>query len=187
MTRTAKKLSVSVSAHVLTCLFTRHTLSLTRHSLSFSLFLTLAFFLSLSLSFSISLSHYDGVHICKTSFRGMTHTPFPRHDTHSLFKTRSLFLHFCLSPSLCLFLCLFLLFSVSLAQYGDVHIYKTSFRGMKHTLTKREQKTLMKLIVHPETDKVSLTRNTSRTYALTHSRSLYLTRTRSRSQRIRPS
>mmetsp|Transcript_45597 Transcript_45597/g.66828 ORF Transcript_45597/g.66828 Transcript_45597/m.66828 type:complete len:458 (+) Transcript_45597:52-1425(+) len=39
-------------------------------------------------------------------------------------------------------------------QYGDVHIYKTSFRGMKHTLTKREEKTLMKLIVHPETDKV---------------------------------
>lgn len=39
-------------------------------------------------------------------------------------------------------------------QYGDVHIYRTSFRGMKHTLTKREEKTLMKLIVHPETDKV---------------------------------
>ena len=42
----------------------------------------------------------------------------------------------------------------ALEQYGDVHIYKTSFRGMKHTLTKREEKTLMKLIVHPETDKV---------------------------------
>ena len=39
-------------------------------------------------------------------------------------------------------------------QYGEVHIYKTTFRGMKHTLTKREEKTLMKLIVHPETDKV---------------------------------
>ena len=40
-------------------------------------------------------------------------------------------------------------------QFGDVHIYRTTFRGMKHTLTKREEKTLMKLIVHPETDKVT--------------------------------
>ncbi|EKX55464.1 hypothetical protein GUITHDRAFT_83774 [Guillardia theta CCMP2712] len=39
-------------------------------------------------------------------------------------------------------------------RYGDVHIYRTSFRGMKHTLTQRDEKTLMKLIVHPETDKV---------------------------------
>jgi len=39
-------------------------------------------------------------------------------------------------------------------QHGDVHIYRTLFRGMKHTLTQRQEKTLMKLIVHPETDKV---------------------------------
>jgi len=39
-------------------------------------------------------------------------------------------------------------------KYGDVHIYKTSFRAMKHTLTGRQEKTLMKLIVHPENDKI---------------------------------
>ncbi|EKX50730.1 hypothetical protein GUITHDRAFT_66527 [Guillardia theta CCMP2712] len=39
-------------------------------------------------------------------------------------------------------------------KYGEVHIYKTSFRAMKHTLTGRQEKTFMKLIVHPETDKV---------------------------------
>ena len=39
-------------------------------------------------------------------------------------------------------------------KHGDVHIYKTSFRAMKHTLTGRQEKTFMKLIVHPETDKV---------------------------------
>ncbi len=32
---------------------------------------------------------------------------------------------------------------------------RTTFRGMKHTLTGRQEKTLMKLIVDPKTDKVS--------------------------------
>lgn len=41
-------------------------------------------------------------------------------------------------------------------EYGNVHVYKTSFRAMKHTLTGRQEKTFMKLIVHPETDKVAL-------------------------------
>mgnify|MGYP003924128027 CR=1 FL=1 len=39
-------------------------------------------------------------------------------------------------------------------KYGNVHIYRAVFRGMKHTLTQKQEKTLMKLIVHPETDKV---------------------------------
>ena len=42
-------------------------------------------------------------------------------------------------------------------KYGmrGVDIYKTSFRPMKHTLTKREgERTFMKLIVEKETDKV---------------------------------
>lgn len=39
-------------------------------------------------------------------------------------------------------------------KYGDVHIYRTSFRGMKHTLSGRQEKTLMKMIVDPKTDKV---------------------------------
>jgi len=39
-------------------------------------------------------------------------------------------------------------------QHGDVHIYRSTFRAMKHTLTKKEEKTLMKLIVHPTTNKV---------------------------------
>mmetsp|Transcript_33104 Transcript_33104/g.78444 ORF Transcript_33104/g.78444 Transcript_33104/m.78444 type:complete len:456 (+) Transcript_33104:53-1420(+) len=38
--------------------------------------------------------------------------------------------------------------------YGNVHVYKSVFRGMKHTLTGSQEKTLMKLIIHPETDKV---------------------------------
>jgi len=35
-----------------------------------------------------------------------------------------------------------------------VDIYKTTFRPMKHTLSGREERMLMKLIVHPETDVV---------------------------------
>ncbi|KAJ1494621.1 FAD/NAD-linked reductase [Baffinella frigidus] len=38
--------------------------------------------------------------------------------------------------------------------YGNVHVYRSVFRGMKHTLTGSQEKTLMKLIIHPETDKV---------------------------------
>jgi glutathione reductase (NADPH) len=35
-----------------------------------------------------------------------------------------------------------------------IHIYRTSFRAMKHTISGRQEKTLMKLVVHAETDKV---------------------------------
>jgi glutathione reductase (NADPH) len=39
-------------------------------------------------------------------------------------------------------------------QYGDVDIYKSSFRAMKHTLTGRDEKTFMKLIVDRKSDRV---------------------------------
>ena len=38
--------------------------------------------------------------------------------------------------------------------YGDVDIYKSSFRAMKHTLTGRDEKTFMKLIVDRASDRV---------------------------------
>jgi len=40
--------------------------------------------------------------------------------------------------------------------YGKdkVHVYKSSFRAMKHTISGSAEKTLMKLVVHAETDKV---------------------------------
>ena len=38
--------------------------------------------------------------------------------------------------------------------HGDVHIYKSSFRPMKHTLSGRDEKMLMKIVVDPETDRV---------------------------------
>jgi glutathione reductase (NADPH) len=40
------------------------------------------------------------------------------------------------------------------AKYTNVHIYRSSFRGMKHTITGRTEKTLMKLIVDADTDKI---------------------------------
>ena len=40
------------------------------------------------------------------------------------------------------------------AQYGDVDIYKSTFRPMKHTLSGRDEQSLMKLIVDPVSDKV---------------------------------
>ncbi len=40
------------------------------------------------------------------------------------------------------------------AAYSNIDIYKTSFRALKHTLTGRDEKTLMKLIVDGDTDKV---------------------------------
>ncbi len=40
------------------------------------------------------------------------------------------------------------------AQYGDVDIYKSSFRPMKHTLSGRDEQSLMKLIVDPSSDRV---------------------------------
>ncbi|MCK5941940.1 MAG: glutathione-disulfide reductase [Planctomycetes bacterium] len=40
------------------------------------------------------------------------------------------------------------------AEFGAVTIYKTSFRPMKHTITGRDEKTLMKLIVDDASDRV---------------------------------
>jgi glutathione reductase (NADPH) len=39
-------------------------------------------------------------------------------------------------------------------RYGAVDVYKANFRPMKHTLTGRQEKTMMKLVVDPKTDKV---------------------------------
>lgn len=39
-------------------------------------------------------------------------------------------------------------------RFGDVDIYKTTFRPMKHTMTGRDEKTFMKLVVEPRTDRV---------------------------------
>ena len=39
-------------------------------------------------------------------------------------------------------------------QFGEIDVYATSFRHMKHTLSGREEKTFMKLIVNPADDKV---------------------------------
>lgn len=39
-------------------------------------------------------------------------------------------------------------------KFGDVDIYKTSFRAMKHTMTGRHEKTFMKLVVDAKTDRV---------------------------------
>ncbi len=38
--------------------------------------------------------------------------------------------------------------------YGDVHIYKSSFAALKNTLSGRQEKTFMKLIVDPASDRV---------------------------------
>ncbi len=40
------------------------------------------------------------------------------------------------------------------ARYGELDIYKSTFRAMKHTLSGRDEKTLMKIIVDAATDKV---------------------------------
>jgi glutathione reductase (NADPH) len=40
------------------------------------------------------------------------------------------------------------------AQYGEVDIYRSSFRPLKHTLSGSEEKTMMKLIVDPKSDRV---------------------------------
>jgi len=39
-------------------------------------------------------------------------------------------------------------------QFGRVDVYKSVFRALKHTLSGSEEKTMMKLVVHPETDRV---------------------------------
>ena len=40
------------------------------------------------------------------------------------------------------------------AQYKNIDVYKTSFRPLKHTLTGRDERTMMKIIVDQATDKV---------------------------------
>jgi len=42
----------------------------------------------------------------------------------------------------------------AMRQYGEVDVYTSRFRPMKHTLTKREHFSFMKLIVEPKSDKV---------------------------------
>jgi glutathione reductase (NADPH) len=42
----------------------------------------------------------------------------------------------------------------AIAKYGPVEVYQTTFRAMKHTLSGRQEKTLMKLIVEPASQKV---------------------------------
>ncbi|MES1197546.1 MAG: glutathione-disulfide reductase [Pseudomonadota bacterium] len=39
-------------------------------------------------------------------------------------------------------------------RHGEVHIYKTTFRPMKHIVAGNDQKTLMKLVVHPKDQRV---------------------------------
>jgi glutathione reductase (NADPH) len=39
-------------------------------------------------------------------------------------------------------------------KFGEVDIYKTSFRAMKHTMTGRQEKTFMKLVVDAKTERV---------------------------------
>ncbi|MFZ3035477.1 MAG: glutathione-disulfide reductase, partial [Parvibaculum sp.] len=39
-------------------------------------------------------------------------------------------------------------------QYGEIDIYKTSFRAMKHTMTGRQEKTFMKLVVDAKSQRV---------------------------------
>ena len=42
----------------------------------------------------------------------------------------------------------------AIAKYGSVEVYQSSFRAMKHTLSGRTEKTYMKLLVEPATQKV---------------------------------
>jgi glutathione reductase (NADPH) len=42
----------------------------------------------------------------------------------------------------------------AIAQYGSVEVYQASFRAMKHTLSGRTEKTYMKLLVEPKSQKV---------------------------------
>jgi glutathione reductase (NADPH) len=38
--------------------------------------------------------------------------------------------------------------------YGELDIYRTSFKALRHTLSGRDERTLMKLVVDPKTDRV---------------------------------
>jgi glutathione reductase (NADPH) len=42
--------------------------------------------------------------------------------------------------------------SAARERHGDVHVYRTRFRPLRHALTGRDETTLMKLVVHPTTD-----------------------------------
>jgi glutathione reductase (NADPH) len=39
-------------------------------------------------------------------------------------------------------------------RYGEIDVYRTGFRELKHTLSGRDQRTLMKLVVDRATDRV---------------------------------
>ena len=47
---------------------------------------------------------------------------------------------------------------------GDLDVYVSKFKPLKNTLTGREEKTLMKMIVHPESDEASLLRPPGNSY-----------------------
>jgi glutathione reductase (NADPH) len=40
------------------------------------------------------------------------------------------------------------------AKYGEVEIYKSTFKPLKHTLSGRDERALMKLVVEPQTQRV---------------------------------
>ena len=42
----------------------------------------------------------------------------------------------------------------ALDEFGEIDVYKSSFRTLKHTLTDNQEKTMMKLLVDPKSDKV---------------------------------
>ena len=42
----------------------------------------------------------------------------------------------------------------ALAKYGVIDVYKTDFRALKHTLSGREERTLMKLVVDTASQRV---------------------------------
>ena len=39
-------------------------------------------------------------------------------------------------------------------RFGEVDIYRSTFRALKHTLTENDERTMMKLIVDPQSDRV---------------------------------
>ena len=41
-----------------------------------------------------------------------------------------------------------------MAEFGEVEVYMTSFRPMRHTLSGRDERTLMKLVVEPASQRV---------------------------------
>jgi glutathione reductase (NADPH) len=40
------------------------------------------------------------------------------------------------------------------ARYGDIDVYSSSFRALKHSLSGSDERTLMKMLVDPATDRV---------------------------------